>query len=102
LPVTLGAPSNKHYIMSYRQVLKPGNTYSVDEQHMRAQLRDIKETGFSGTTIYDGPEPEAVERAYRLRKEEGLVEHTIILASHSYHKRLDELPKLVERVRAWC
>ena len=44
LPILLTEPGDKHYIMSYRQVLASGSAYdTIDEQQMRSQLQDIQE-----------------------------------------------------------
>jgi len=40
LPIVLEKPGDKHYIMTYRQVLKPGNTDTADEQQGNAYAID--------------------------------------------------------------
>ena len=104
LPILLKEPGDKHYIMSYRQVLASGNGYdTIDEQQMRAQLQDIKEAGFNGTTIYDHSSLEAIKRAYQLRTEAGLAEHTILVGARKYFTRHpDQMGELVEAMRGFC
>ena len=113
LPIVLKKPGDKHYIMSYRQVLKSGSTYTADEQRgnaftidkqqMLPQLQDIKEAGFNGTTIYDHSSLEAIEEAYRLRKEVGVAEHTILIGARAYFARHpDRMCELVEAMSVFC
>ena len=104
LPIVLQEPGDKHYIMSYRQVLEPGNAYNtIDQQQMRAQLQDIKEAGFNGTTIYDHSSLEAIKKAYQLRTEAGLAEHTILVGARKYFTRHpDQMGELVEAMQEFC